>query len=90
MPMDSAAFITAVEEKLAPMSPMVKPVIERQLAQMGLTREMLSPRQAEAFIKRVTEALAMFLGPSGAQLAREAMMRELRKRAPEYFTLQGL
>jgi hypothetical protein len=88
--MDSAAFLSAVEERLSPLTPMAKPVIERQLEQMGLTREMLSPRQAETLIRRVTEALAMFLGPSGAQLARETMMRELRRRAPDYFAAQGL
>jgi hypothetical protein len=88
--MDSAAFIFAVEEKLAPVSPMAKPVIERQLAQMGLTKEMLSPRQAEMLTRRVAEALAMFLGPSGAEMARSIMLKELRKRAPDYFTAQGL
>jgi hypothetical protein len=88
--MDSAAFVYAVEEKLAPLSPMVKPVIERQLAQMGLTRDMLSPRQAELLTRRVSQALAMFLGPSGAETARNVMLKELRRRAPEYFSGQGL
>jgi hypothetical protein len=88
--MDSAAFIAAVEERLATVSPMAKPVIERQLEQMGLTRDMLSPRQAEMLIRRVAEALKMFLGPSGAEVARNVMMKELRKRAPDYFLAQGL
>ena len=88
--MDSVAYIIAVEEKLATVSPMATPVIERQLAQMGLTREMLSPRQAEMLIRRVSEALKMFLGPSGAEVAKNIMMKELRKRAPDYFLAQGL
>ena len=88
--MDSAAFLTAVEEKLAAFTPMAKPVIERQLEQMGMTKEMLTPRQAELLIRRVSGALAMFLGPSGAEMARNIMMKELRKRAPDYFTAQGL
>ncbi len=88
--MDSSEYLRAVEERLAPMSPMVKPVIERQLAQMGLTRDMLSPRQAEMLVRRVSGALAMFMGPSGAETARSMMMKELRKRAPEYFARQGL
>ncbi|MFH0816144.1 MAG: hypothetical protein V1934_04950 [Methanobacteriota archaeon] len=88
--MDSEAFISALEEKLATVSPMAKPVIERQLEQMGLTREMLSPHQAEMLTRRVAEALKMFLGPSGAEIARNMMMKELRKRAPDYFSAQGL
>ena len=88
--MDSAAFLIAVEEKLATLSPMAKPVIQRQLVQMGLTREMISPRQAEMLTRRVSEALAMFLGPSGAEMARSVMLKELRKRAPDYFAAQGL
>jgi hypothetical protein len=51
---------------------------------------MLSPRQAEMLARRVSEALAMFLGPSGAETARNIMLKELRRRAPEHFTRQGL
>jgi hypothetical protein len=88
--MDSADYIRTVEEKLAPLSPMAKAVIHRQLEQMGLTRDMLSPKQAEMLARRVGEALAMFIGPSSAETARNIMMKELRRRAPDYFAKQGL
>jgi hypothetical protein len=88
--LDSVAFLNAVEEKLAPISPMAKLVIDRQLQEMGLSREMLSPKQAEMLMRRVVDGMTLFAGPSGAKMAKNIMLRELRKRAPSYFASLGL
>jgi len=88
--MNSSDFLDACEEKLLPVTPMVTSVINKQLQDMGLARDMMSPHQAEILIRRVSEALKLFLGPSGAETARAVMLKELRKRAPDYFASQGL
>ena len=88
--MNGADFVESVIEKLVPVTPIAKSIIEKQMNDLGLSKDIMSPRQAEMLIRRTVEALKLFIGPSGAEMAKSVMMKELRKRAPDYFTAQGL
>ena len=88
--MDGAGFVQAIEEQLFVLSPITRNVIEHQISELGMTRDYMSPKQAEALVQRVSSALMLFLGPSGAEQARAIMLRELRKRAPAHFASMGM
>ncbi|MEW5936571.1 MAG: hypothetical protein AB1665_01975 [Candidatus Thermoplasmatota archaeon] len=88
--LDGTGFIRTVQERLYPISPVAKNIIERQLTEMGISQEFMTPKQAEMLIRRVSEALSLFIGPGGAEHARQLMLRELRRCAPDYFMSIGL
>lgn len=89
--MDSEAFLKNIQEKLAPIAPIVLPgIIKKQLEEVGATPETLTPELAEEFILRMEKALRYFLGPDGAKMVHQMMTKELRKAAPDYFEKQGI
>ena len=84
--MDSKAFVRGISQKLEPLAPIILPnIIKKQLQEVGATENSLTPEVAEKFIKRMELALQMFVGPDGTKMARQMMLKELRKCAPKYF-----
>jgi hypothetical protein len=84
--MDSKLFVLNITQKLEPIAPIVLPnIIKKQLEEVGATEENLTPELAAEFIKRMEQALIMFVGPDGSKMARQMMIKELRKCAPKYF-----
>ncbi len=84
--MDSEGFVNSVEEKLKPFAPvLIVNIIEKQLAASNATRQILTPHTAMVFIKKVTDALEIFLGPQGKLVVKKMMLKELKKYAPEHF-----
>lgn len=84
--MHSKVFVQSVQHRLKPIAPIVLPnIIKKQLLEVGATEESLTPELAEEFIKRMELALKMFLGPNGTKMARQMMLKELRRCAPEHF-----
>jgi len=84
--MDSEGFLGEVLDKLEPIAPFMLPgIVRKQLADVGATRDSLTPAQAEEFCKKMELALKNFLGPDGSQRVHQLMLKELRKYAPEYF-----
>ncbi|UCE36673.1 MAG: hypothetical protein JSW00_14315 [Thermoplasmata archaeon] len=89
--MNSKVFIQNVQERLDPIAPIVLPgIIRKQLAEVQATVDTLTPELAEEFIKRMELALRDFLGPDGARLVHQMMMKELRRCAPDYFDENAL
>ncbi len=89
--MNSRAFVSGIIQKLEPIAPIILPnIIKKQLKELGATEDNLTPELAEKFIKRMEEALVMFIGPDGTKMARQMMLRELRACAPKYFSEQSL
>jgi len=88
--MDGKAFISDVEEKLVPLSPIISHAIKKQLAEIGTTPEDMSPSEAMAFIDKMTDALELFLGKSDAVKERKRMVTMLRKHAPKFFEERSL
>ena len=89
--MNTQGFITGVQEKLSPIAPVVLPgIIKKQLQEVGYVTGELTPEMAKAFVDRMVNALQMFLGPDGANMARQMMLKELRKHAPDYFKDKAL
>jgi hypothetical protein len=83
--MDSKAFIHNLTLKLEPIAPIVLPnIIKKQLQVVGATEDNLTPELALKFIGRMELALGMFLGPNVKKMARQMMLKELRKCAPGY------
>jgi hypothetical protein len=75
---------------LVPVSPILEFAIKKQLNDVGASRDHLTAEQAIQFIKKMTEALDLFIGTSEAQKARKMMISALRKSAPEYFEEHSL
>ena len=89
--MDSQGFVQSVKSKLEPIAPIVLPaMIKKQLKEVGATEYNLTPQLAEQFIKRMEQALQMFLGPSGTKMAHQMMLKEFRRCAPKHFEDQAL
>lgn len=89
--MDSIGFIQSVKQKLEPIAPIILPaMIKKQLQEVGATEYTLNPKLTEEFIKRMKNALEMFLGTDGAKMAHQMMLKEFRKFAPQYFESQSL
>lgn len=89
--MNSKTFIRNVQQRLDPIAPVVLPgIIKKQLAEVGANNGNMTPEQAEEFIRKMEEALRDFLGPDGARMVHQLMMRELRRCAPDYFEEQSL
>jgi hypothetical protein len=89
--MDSIGFVQSIRQKLEPVAPIILPgMIKKQLQEVGATEESLTPELTEEFIKRMEEALEMFLGAEGTKMAHKMMLKEFRKCAPKYFEDQAL
>ena len=88
--MDSKGFIENIEEQCVPISPIIEFAINKQLAQIGATKDDLDGKQAMMFIENMTEALGLFLGNVEAKKKRKYMISLLRKDAPEYFEERSL
>ncbi|GEM_PF-3817604 len=88
--MNSARFMERVEQKGVVLSPAVKKILALQLKNMGLTRDMLTPKLAEEYIARVVSAASFVIGPEAGMALKNLMYRELRAEAPEYFAAMGL
>ena len=87
--MDGEGFITSIENNLVTLAPITKFIISKQLNDLQVNRESITPEQALEFIDRMTNALVMCLGKDGSQLARKMMMKELRNFAPELLEKLG-
>ena len=88
--MDSKGFIENIEGRLVPISPIIEFAINKQLAEIGATKNDLDGEQAMQFIKNMTEALELFLGEVEARKKRKYMISLLREYAPEYFEERSL
>ena len=88
--MDSKGFIENIEERLVPISPIIKFAISKQLAEIGATKDDLDGRQAMMFIENMTEALELFLGKTEARKKRKDMLSLLRQYASDYFEERSL
>ena len=88
--LDSAGFVSEVEEKLVPIAPIIGFAINKQLGDVGADRDNMTPEQAIQFIDNMTEALEMFLGDGGSRKSRKMMISTLRKYAPDYFEEHSL
>jgi len=89
--MNSRSFIKNIQQRLDPIAPIVLPgIIKKQLQEIGVTEDNITPELAEELIKRIDEALGSFLGPEGGKLIHQVMIKELRRCAPEYFEKQAL
>ena len=88
--MDSKGFVENVEERLVPISPIIAFAINKQLAEVGATKDDLDGKQAMKFINNMTEALELFLGKVEARKKRKEMMSLLRQYNPEYFEERSL
>jgi hypothetical protein len=88
--MNSVKFIERVERKGVVLSPAVKKILDLQLKNMGLTRDMLTPKIAEEYIARVSSAASFVIGPEAGMALKRLMYRELREEAPEHFASMGL
>ncbi len=88
--MNSVMFMERVERKGVVLSPAVKRILDLQLKNMGLTRDMLTPKLAEEYIARVVSAASFVIGPEAGMALKSIMYKELRGEAPEYFAAMGL
>lgn len=89
--MNSKAFVVSIQQRLGPLAPIVLPrIIQKQLEELGVSNDTLTPEKAREFIERMDEALEMFIGPKGKMMVHEIMMKELRRTAPEHFEQQPL
>ncbi len=84
LPVDSEAFVKAVEERILPIAPIVEFAIKKQLNEVGADRSSLTPDQAMRFIDKMTGALDLFAGPTKALEAKQFMLKALRRTAPGY------
>lgn len=82
--MDSYGFINSIEEHLVTLAPITKFIIIKQLGDLKVTKDSLTPDKALIFINKMTNALVLCLGQDGSQLARKMMMKQLRQYAPGY------
>jgi hypothetical protein len=83
-PVDSEAFVRAVEERLLPIAPIIEFAIKKQLNEVGADRSTLTPEQAMRFIDKMTGALDLFAGPTKALESKQFMLKALRRAAPGY------
>lgn len=88
--MDGNGFINSVENSLVNLAPITKFIINKQMKDLDITKENITPDKAMIFITKMTNALVMCLGKDGSQLARKMMIKQLRQYAPEYLESKGL
>lgn len=78
--MNSEKFIHSISSNLTPLAPVVIPgIIKKQLEILEVTNGDITPVKAKIFIDKVTEALALFIGPEGSKNARKLMLKKLRE-----------
>ena len=82
---NSQAFVSVVEEKLSAIAEIYKMVLKKQMADLSISPETMTPEQAELVINKVTEALERFIGEEGAKFMKTNLRKDLRKLAPVYF-----
>ena len=84
--MNSKAFVTEIQQRLEPLAPVMVPgIIQKQMTELGISVDTMTPEEAMKFIGRMDAALEMFIGPNGKSTVHEIMMKELRRTAPELF-----
>ena len=89
--MNSKDFVVNIQQRLDPLAPIVLPrIIQKQLQELGVTEETLTPEKATEFIEMMDRALEIFIGPKGKMMVHEIMMKELRRTAPEHFEKESL
>ena len=88
--MDGDGFISSIEDHLATLAPITKFIVTKQLNDLKVTRDTITPDQALIFINKMTNALVLCLGKDGSQLARKMMMKQLRLYAPGYLEKRNL
>ena len=88
--MDGNGFINSVENSLVTLAPITKFIINKQMKDLDITKDTITPDKAIIFINKMTNALVMCLGKDGSQLARKMMIKQLRQYAPEYLESKGL
>ena len=82
--MNSRVFVVSIQHRLEPLAPIVLPrIIQKQLEELGVSEDTLTPDKAKEFIEKMDEALEMFLGSKGTMMVHEMMMKELGRTAPE-------
>ncbi len=88
--MDSKGFIQTIEDHLVTLAPITKYIITKQLNDLNVTKESLTPDKALIFIDKMTNALVLCLGKDGSQIARKMMIKQLRLYAPGYLEKRGI
>ena len=88
--MDSEGFISSIENHLVTLAPITKFMINKQLNDLKVGRNTLTPDQAMVFIEKLTKALILCLGTDGSKLARKMMIKQLREFAPGFLEQKGL
>ena len=82
---DSLEFVSKIEEKLVAIAEIYKMVLKKQMTDLSINPETMTPEQAELVINNVTEKLEAFIGEDGAKFMKTNMRKDLRKSAPKYF-----
>ncbi len=88
--LDSIGFISDIEKEFVPIAPIVEFAINKQMQEVGASKEYMNPKQALEFIDNMADALEMFLGKDKARDSRKFMISTLRKHAPEHFEESSL
>lgn len=81
---DGPAFLQRVEAHLTPIAPIMTFVVKKQMSDLSVSAETLTPDVAKRFIDRVVMVLRTFAPPPRVEDIREALLRELRRAAPEF------
>ena len=87
--MNGEGFISSIEQNLETLAPITKFIIIKQLKNLGVTQETITPEKALVFINNMTKALVLCLGEDGSQLARKMMLKQLRECAPGFLEKKG-
>ena len=82
--MDGPAFMRSAEGHLNPIAPIMSFAIKKQLNDLKVTAETLTPDQARKFIERIVSVIKTFAPPAKVEEVRQALLREFRRAAPEY------
>jgi hypothetical protein len=82
--MNGEGFISTIEEHLITLAPITKFIISKQLNDLKVSKDSITPDQAVVFIDKMTSALVLCLGKDGSQLARKMMIKQLHIHAPGY------
>ena len=81
---DGNGFVTELEDQLGPMAEISVHIIAKQMRDLAIDRENMTPAQAEQLVGRIDIAMSSFFGEKGAVLMKNIMMKTLRKYAREY------
>ena len=83
-PIDGPAFMQRVEEHLNPVAPIMSFVIKKQLTDLNVTPDSLTPQVARTFIDRLVAVLRTFAPAARVEEIRQSLLREFRRAAPQY------